>query len=304
MSVVNCRLSVVLICLASISAQSGLMPFAVCWLLLNKDSIDFILYLLRMMRAQEIKKKLKSLGSREQAEVSRWFFKTGPGEYGEGDVFLGIKVPVLRKLAKELADIPLKEAATLLNSEIHEERLLALLILVRMFERGDDSIRQQIYHLYLGSTSSVNNWDLVDSSAPYIIGPYLAGRSKAPLYRLAKSKSLWERRIAIMATFHFIKNGEFQVTLNIAETLLTDREDLIHKAVGWMLREIGKRHLQAEEKFLNKYYLKMPRTMLRYAIEKFPEPKRQAYLKGTIGCQVWPPSTVIPALSNSSPTVR
>jgi len=234
------------------------------------------------MKAQEIKKKLESLGSREQAEVSRWFFKTGPGEYGAGDVFIGIKVPVLRKLAKAFADLPLKEAATLLNSEIHEARLLALLILVRMFERGDDSIRQQIYTLYLRSTSSVNNWDLVDSSAPYIIGPYLAGRSRAPLYRLAQSKSLWERRIAIMATFHFIKNSEFSETLKIAQMLLSDREDLIHKSVGWMLREIGKRHMQTEENFLKKCYQKMPRTMLRYAIEKFPEPKRQAFLKGTI----------------------
>jgi len=235
-----------------------------------------------MISAQEIKEKLKSLGSEEQAEVSRWFFKTGPGEYGEGDVFIGIKVPVLRKLAKGLADIPLEEAATLLDSEIHEARLLALLILVRMFERGDDKVRQQIYNLYLNCMSSVNNWDLVDSSAPYIIGPYLAARSKAPLCRLAKSKSLWERRIAIMATFHFIKSNEFSETLKIAEKLLSDPEDLIHKSVGWMLREIGKRHMQTEENFLKKYYQKMPRTMLRYAIEKFPEPKRQAYLKGTV----------------------
>jgi 3-methyladenine DNA glycosylase AlkD len=234
------------------------------------------------MNADEITKHLKALGSEAQAEVSRWFFKTGPGEYGEGDVFIGIKVPVLRKLAKGLADIPLKEAAKLLNSEIHEARLLALLILVRRFERGDDSIRDQIYNLYLRSTSSVNNWDLVDSSAPYIIGPYLAGKSRAPLHRLAKSRSLWERRIAIMATFHFIKNGEFSETLKIAEMLLSDPEDLIHKSVGWMLREIGKRHMQTEENFLKKYYPKMPRTMLRYAIEKFPEPKRQAYLKGTV----------------------
>jgi len=234
------------------------------------------------MKAQKISNRLKALGNKEQAAVSRRFFKTGPGEYGEGDVFLGIKVPVLRKLAKAYADLPLKEIETLLTSGIHEERLLALLILVRMFDRGDDLIRHQIYDLYLKNTSAVNNWDLVDLSAPYILGPYLADRSRAPLHRLAKSKSLWERRIAIISTFHFIKNGQFSETLKIAETLLTDRQDLIHKAVGWMLREIGKRHLQTEEKFLKNYYLKMPRTMLRYAIEKFPEPKRQAYLKGTI----------------------
>jgi len=234
------------------------------------------------MKAQEITRRLKALGNKEQAAISQRFFKTGPGQYGEGDIFLGIKVPVLRKLAKEFADLPLKEVKTLLNSGIHEERLLSLLILVRRFGQGDDLIRQEIYDIYLKNTSSVNNWDLVDVSAPYIIGPYLAERSTAPLYRLAKSKSLWERRIAIMSTFHFIKNDEFSETLKIAETLLTDRQDLIHKAVGWMLREIGKRHLPTEERFLKKYYPKMPRTMLRYAIEKFPEPKRQAYLKGTI----------------------
>jgi 3-methyladenine DNA glycosylase AlkD len=234
------------------------------------------------MNMQKITKRLKALANKDQAAVSRRFFKTGPGEYGEGDVFLGIKVPVLRMLAKEFADLPLQEAGTLLNSGIHEERLLALLILVRMFDRGDDFIRQAIYNLYLKNMSFVNNWDLVDLSAPCIVGPYLADRSRAPLYRLAKSKNLWERRIAIMSTFHFIKKGEFSETLKIAETLLRDRQDLIHKSVGWMLREIGKRHPQTEVNFLNRYYQKMPRTMLRYAIEKFPEPIRVAYLKGAI----------------------
>jgi 3-methyladenine DNA glycosylase AlkD len=235
-----------------------------------------------MTSARTISKNLKSLGSREQAEVSRRFFKTGPGEYGEGDVFLGIKVPVLRQLAKEFVDLPLNEVNKLLTSRIHEERLLALLMLVRRFERGEDSIRQQIFDLYLNNTSTVNNWDLVDSSAPYIIGPFLMKKSRVLLYRLAKSKSLWERRIAIMSTFHFIKNGEFSETLKVAEILLADPEDLIHKAVGWMLREIGKRHLQTEERFLKKYYQKMPRTMLRYAIEKFPQAQRQRYLTGQI----------------------
>jgi 3-methyladenine DNA glycosylase AlkD len=234
------------------------------------------------MNMQKITKRLKALANKDQAAVSRRFFKNGPGEYGEGDVFLGIKVPVLRMLAKEFADLPLQEAGTLLNSGIHEERLLALLILVRMFDRGDDFIRQAIYNLYLKNMSFVNNWDLVDLSAPCIVGPYLADRSRAPLYRLAMSKNLWERRIAIMSTFHFIKKGEFSETLKIAETLLRDRQDLIHKSVGWMLREIGKRHPQTEVNFLNRYYQKMPRTMLRYAIEKFPEPIRVAYLKGAI----------------------
>jgi 3-methyladenine DNA glycosylase AlkD len=234
------------------------------------------------MKTQGISKRLKELGNKEQAAISRRFFKTGPGEYGEGDVFIGIKVPILRKLAQEFAQLPLQETRTLLTSGIHEERLLALLILVRMFDRGDDFIRREIYDLYLTNTAYVNNWDLVDLSAPSIVGSYLADRSRAPLYRLARSKSLWERRIAIMSTFHFIKNGEFSETLKIAERLLRDRQDLIHKAVGWMLREIGKRHPQTEENFLNRYYQKMPRTMLRYAIEKFPEPKRLAYLKGAI----------------------
>lgn len=234
------------------------------------------------MRAQDIKEQLKNLGNREQAAISRRFFKTGPGEYGEGDIFIGIKVPVLRKLVKEYPDLSLKDVKTLLRSKYHEERLLALLILVSKFKKGDVSTRQEIYDLYLKNTSSVNNWDLVDLSAHYIVGPFLTNKSRAPLYRLAKSKSLWQRRIAIMSTFHFIKKGEFSETLKIAEMLLADREDLIHKAVGWMLREIGKRRLQSEETFLKKHYQKMPRTMLRYAIEKFPEPKRKRYLKGTV----------------------
>lgn len=235
-----------------------------------------------MMKALDIRKRLKSLSNSGQAEISRRFFKTGPGEYGEGDVFVGIKVPVLRKLAQEFADLALQETRTLLISRIHEERLLALLILVRMFDRGDDFIRREIYDLYLKNTAYVNNWDLVDLSAPSIVGTYLADKSRAPLYRLAKSKNLWERRIAIISTFHFIKKGEFAETLKIAEILLFDRHDLIHKAVGWMLREIGKRHPQTEEKFLNRYYQKMPRTMLRYAIEKFPQMQRQRYLKSRI----------------------
>ena len=234
------------------------------------------------MTADSLSKRLRKMGSKEQAAISRRFFKTGPGEYGEGDVFLGIKVPVLRQLAKACQDLPLKEVEKLLISGIHEERLLALLILVRGFDRGDGIIREAIYDLYLKNTSSVNNWDLVDLSAHYIVGPYLSNKSRSPLYRLAKSKSLWERRIAIMSTFHFIKNGKFSETLTIAEILLTDREDLIHKAVGWMLREMGKRDFASEEAFLKSHYHKMPRTMLRYAIEKLPEDLRKRYLKGTL----------------------
>jgi 3-methyladenine DNA glycosylase AlkD len=234
------------------------------------------------MTVQEIRTRLQKLGNKERATASRRYFKTGPGEYGAGDVFLGITVPEIRKLAKEYQDITLTEATQLLHSTIHEERLLALLILVRAYSRGDGHTKKRIYELYLQNTPYINNWDLVDTSADHIVGAFLRGKSKKPLYALARSSDLWERRIAIMATFHFIKGGEFTETLKIARTLLSDEEDLIHKAVGWMLREIGKRRIQIEERFLKEYYKKMPRTMLRYAIERFPEQKRQGYLKGQV----------------------
>jgi 3-methyladenine DNA glycosylase AlkD len=234
------------------------------------------------LKAQEITKRLLALGNKEQAAVSQRFFKTGPGEYGEGDIFLGIKVPVLRKLAREYLDLPLKEVKTMLGSKYHEQRLMALFVMVDQFSKGDPKKRKSIYELYLKNTGLINNWDLVDSSAHHIVGPYLMDKSKAPLYALAQSDLLWERRIAIMATFYYIKNDKFSDTLKIAGRLLSDKDDLIHKAVGWMLREIGKRHLPSEERFLKKHYHLMPRTMLRYAIEKFPEPKRQRYLKGEI----------------------
>ena len=234
------------------------------------------------MKVQEITQRLFALGNKERAAVSQRFFKTGPGEYGEGDIFLGIKVPVLRGLAKEYFDLSLKDVNTILESKFHEERLLSLFIMVDQFSNGDRKKKKTIYELYLKNTVFINNWDLVDSSAHHIVGPYLMTKSKAPLYEMARSDLLWERRIAIMATFHYIKNDNFNDTLKIAARLLSDEEDLIHKAVGWMLREIGKRHLPSEETFLKKHYRKMPRTMLRYAIEKFPEPKRQRYLKGQI----------------------
>jgi 3-methyladenine DNA glycosylase AlkD len=234
------------------------------------------------MSVQEIRARLRKLGDKERAKNSQWFFKTGPGEYGEGDRFLGIKVPEIRKLAKDYQAIPLAEATQLLQSSIHEERLLALFILVRAFSKGDECFKEKIYHLYLQNTRYINNWDFVDTSADHIVGAFLKGKSKKPLSDLALSSDLWERRIAIMATFHFIKEGEFTETLKIAGMLLSDKKDLIHKAVGWMLREVGKRHLATEEYFLKKHYKKMPRTMLRYAIERFPEPKRQRYLKGKI----------------------
>jgi len=234
------------------------------------------------MTVQQIQKRLKKLGNNKHAAISQRFFKTGPGEYGEGDIFIGIRVPVLRKLVKEYSNLSIEDAALLLRSKIHEERLLALLLLVRLFTTGDEATKSRVYGKYLENTEFVNNWDLVDSSAEHIVGAYLMNRSKAVLYRLAESEDLWERRISIMSTFHYVKRHEFTETLKIAKMLLFDRQDLIHKATGWMLREIGKRNLQTEENFLKIHYTEMPRTLLRYAIEKFPEQKRQRYLKGRI----------------------
>ncbi len=231
----------------------------------------------------EIQRELKQLGNAEIARHSLRFFKTGVGQYGAGDRFLGIRVPALREIAKKYQGIGLDDAVELLRSAFHEERLMALFILVRKYQRPKDTgEREAIYRLYLNSTRWINNWDLVDCSAEHIAGAHLRERDKRPLYKLASSESLWERRIAMMATFHFIRQGEFDDALRIVAILLPDPEDLIHKAVGWMLREIGKRDLDTEERFLKCHCRQMPRTMLRYAIEKFPEQKRQRYLKGTI----------------------
>jgi 3-methyladenine DNA glycosylase AlkD len=234
------------------------------------------------MTIQQIKKRLKQLANKEKAEILQRFFKTGPGEYGEGDVFIVVKVPDLRKVAKDFRDIAIKNVIILLESAIHEERLLALLMLVSKYVKGNETAKKEIYKLYLKKTTFINNWDLVDVTAQHIVGDYLMDKNKSPLYRLTKSKDLWERRIAVMATFCFIKRERYEDTLKIAKILFNDKEDLIHKAVGWMLREIGKRNMVIEETFLKQHYKEMPRTMLRYAIEKFPEPKRQQYLKGEI----------------------
>jgi 3-methyladenine DNA glycosylase AlkD len=234
------------------------------------------------MPVLEIQAKLRAFASAENVKIAQWFFKTGPGEYGEGDQFIGVRAPDLRRLAKELKATPVDEVLQLLQSPIHEERALALLILVHAFTKGDAATKQKIYAVYLRHTDFINNWDLVDVSAPHIVGAYLFDKSRQPLYKLAQSKSLWERRISIIATQHFIRQNDFSDTSQIAKLLLHDQHDLIHKAVGWMLREIGKRDLAVEESFLQIHYKTMPRTMLRYAIEKFPEPKRQAYLKGTV----------------------
>jgi len=233
------------------------------------------------IRIKQIMKKLQALADSEIAAHSQRFFKTGKGEYGEGDQFLGIRVPVIRKCAREYRSISMEDTLTLLQSDFHEARLLALLILVAKYAASNRRAEQnEIYRSYLRHTKFINNWDLVDTSAEHIVGATLFSKQRKPVYRLVRSKSLWERRIGVMATFHFIKKGDFSDTLAVAELLLQDREDLIHKAVGWMLREVGNRHLPTEEEFLLKHYKEMPRTMLRYAIEKLPEEKRLAYLHG------------------------
>lgn len=234
------------------------------------------------MNAAEIQTRILRLANKKKAKILQGFFKTGPGQYGEGDIFLGITVPILRELAKECRETSINEAQKLLRSEIHEQRLLALFLLIQKFKDGDDMTKKKIYDLYLRNTAFINNWDLVDLSAPNIIGNYLADRPRLQLYDLAVSKSLWERRIAILATFAFIRLNDFADALKISSILLEDEHDLIQKAVGWMLREVGKRDLAREERFLRLYYTKMPRTMLRYAIERFPEGERLKYLKGII----------------------
>jgi 3-methyladenine DNA glycosylase AlkD len=229
-----------------------------------------------------IQRELESLGDASRVPILQRFFKTGPGEYAAGDRFRGIRVPVLRRMARKYQDVSLAEAAHLLQSGFHEDRLLALFIMIRHYYRRDQVRRDEIHRFYLEHTRLVNNWDLVDASAPHLLGHYLADHPDNTLTRLAASADLWERRMAIIATFHFIRQGNFDETLRIAGLLLADPEDLIHKAVSWMLREVEKRQTAVAEAFLQSHYRKMPRTMLRYAIERLPETRRQAYLKGTV----------------------
>ena len=224
------------------------------------------------------RRRLREFADRDRAVFIQGFFKTGPGQYGEGDQFLGLRVPDLRTVAREFRSLPLSDLRNLLQSKWHEERLLALVILVDRYEGGDDRERDAIFKLYLGSADCINNWDLVDCSAPQIVGGHLATRNRKLLYRLAKSKSVWERRIALLATFHFIRQGEFDDSFALAQSLLSDKHDLIHKAAGWMLREIGKRDRKVLEEFLSKFGARMPRTMLRYAIERFPPAMRRRFL--------------------------
>lgn len=232
-------------------------------------------------KINQITKEIQALGDRDIAAHSQRFFKTGKGEYGEGDKFLGIRVPVIRQCVKAHQSLSLKETLGLLKSSYHEIRMLSLLMLVAKYASSkDDTRKQKIYESYLKHTEFINNWDLVDCSAQHIVGAYLFDKERKPIYQLIHSNSLWERRIGVMSTFYFIKKKDFSDISAIGELLLNDREDLIHKAVGWMLRETGKRNQATLENFLLNHYKKMPRTMLRYAIEKLPEIQRQAYLKG------------------------
>jgi 3-methyladenine DNA glycosylase AlkD len=226
----------------------------------------------------QLKRDLAQLQDSERAKNLSWFFKTGKNQYGEGDIFLGIPVPEQRKVAKNYVDLSLEELQELLDSKIHEHRFTSLVILISKYQKAKESGKKEIFDFYLRNTKNVNNWDLVDLSAPRIFGDYLLHRERSILYKLAKSDCLWERRISILSTFKFIDNNNFEDALNISELLLNDEHDLIHKAVGWALREIGKKDQNVEEQFLAKHYLHMPRTMLRYAIEKFDEQKRKKYL--------------------------
>jgi 3-methyladenine DNA glycosylase AlkD len=231
----------------------------------------------------ELKQDLQALKNPAKAKQLQRFFKTGPGEYGEGDVFLGIVVPEQRKLVKKYRELDFASLVQLINSPIHEERLIALLILVERYKTAcDEKEKQRVFNFYVKHMKQVNNWDLVDLSAHHIIGCHLFKRDRVVLKKWARSKNLWVRRVAVLATFYFIRQNDFKYTLKISDILLKDKEDLIHKAVGWMLREVGKRDLKIEEKFLRPRYKSMPRTMLRYAIERFAEPKRLRYLHGLV----------------------
>jgi 3-methyladenine DNA glycosylase AlkD len=226
--------------------------------------------------------ELQELADKERAKILQKFFKTNKGEYGEGDIFLGIRVPIQRDIAKKYIGLDLYKLQELINSEIHEHRQVCLIILIEKYKNSDEEGKGNIFNFYLKNLKNINNWDLVDISAPHIIGNFLKDKKKNVLYELVKSKNLWERRVAIVSTFEFIRKEDFVDTLAISELLLKDEHDLIHKAVGWMLREVGKKDIRILEEFLKEHYKNMPRTMLRYAIEKFDEEQRKKYLRGEI----------------------
>ncbi len=229
---------------------------------------------------KQLEKRLKEKANREKAGGLQRFFKTGKGEYGEGDVFLGISVPEQRKIALEFKNLNLEEIRTLLDSEVHEKRLIALLILIEKYKKADEKIKGEIFNFYLENAkrNRINNWDLVDLSSHKIVGNYLLDKERKILHDLARAGNLWEKRIAIVSTFAFIRNNEFEDAIGISGILMEDRHDLIHKAAGWMLREVGKKNKKVLEGFLKKHCKTMPRTLLRYAIEKFNEDERKNYL--------------------------
>ncbi len=228
---------------------------------------------------KRVKRDLKKLSSPEKSKKAKRYFKTGKGQYGEGDVFLGINAHDLRSVINKY-ELPLNSIKELLKSKIHEHRLAGLLILVKKYGKASEKEKKEIFNFYIKNAEKINNWDLVDCSASYIAGDYLLNKDKKILYNLANSKNLWKKRISIISTHTFIKNNEFKDTLKISKILLKDNHDLIHKAVGWMLREVGKKDMKKLEGFLQKHYKDIPRTTLRYSIEKFPERKQKKYLKG------------------------
>lgn len=233
------------------------------------------------MSLKEARVALQRHARPDKVEILQRFFKTGPGEYAEGDVFIGVTVPQTRAVAKRFRHLDFEALSELLNSPRHEERLLALVILVDQFERAEATKQKRFFDFYFQHIKGINHWDLVDASAPRLVGGYLLERNRAVLHKLARSRNLWERRIAIVATMTFIRRRDFTDCLKICETLMQDDHDLIHKACGWMLREVGKADVKTLERFLARYQRKLPRTALRYAIERFPPARRQAYLAGT-----------------------
>lgn len=230
------------------------------------------------MTAKQVESELKKHGSQKKSEASAWFFKTAKGQYGYGDKFIGVSVPEQRKIAQEYKNLPLSEIQKLLNSKLHECRLTSLIILVNQFKNGGEKTRKEIYKFYLANTKNINNWDLVDSSASQIVGAYLLDKDRKLLYKFVSSPSMWERRIAVIATFAFIAQSDFEDSIKLAKLLMNDKEDLMHKAVGWMLREMGKKDIKTLDNFLIENAHLLPRTTLRYAIERYPETKRKKYL--------------------------
>ncbi|RHX83693.1 DNA alkylation repair protein [Leptospira stimsonii] len=251
-------------------------------------------------KAESVQRALQELGDPVKADFLSGYFKTGPGDYAEGDIFLGITVPIQRKIAKRYEGLPLKEIEILLRSPIHEERLTSLFILCDQFEKAEEKERKQLHQFYVKNLKYVNNWDLVDLSSRILIGEYLIDKDRSLLYQLVESKNLWERRVSILSTYAFIRRNDFKEILKIAKILLKDKEDLIHKAVGWMLREVGNRDKKPEIDFLDRYASIMPRTMLRYAIEKFPETLKKKYRNAGKKSKPTPKKKVAKTKSRSS----